>query len=67
LTPELHRNQLKEDKSGLKDSEEGDSKSGLGRACKILLLFSEDGVAASDLAVSLAEQVVVEVTRIRFR
>jgi hypothetical protein len=42
------------------DSGDLKKESSVGR-CKILLLFSEDGVQASDLAVSLADQVSYEV------
>ena len=60
---ELHLNQLKNENS---DFGSGDLKKSSGSGyCKILLLFSEDGVGASDLAVSLAHQVEVEV-RVRF-
>ena len=58
---ELHLNQLKDDwqKSKLDGS---DLKQNLNsKSCKILLLFSEDGVQASDLAISLAQQVTFEV------
>jgi hypothetical protein len=61
---DLHLNQLmkKDDKSDFElDDVSDDLKKG-SRSCKILLLFSEDGVAASDLAISLAEQVTVDVS-----
>ena len=61
---ELHLNQLNDDwhKSKLEGSDLKDyAKS---KSCKILLLFSEDGVQASDLAISLAQQVTFEVIKV---
>ena len=56
---DLHLNRLKEE--NLKFTDSDDLKKG-SRSCKILLLFSEDGVQASDLAISLADQVTYEVS-----
>ena len=56
---DLHLNRLKEE--NLKFADSDDLKKG-SRSCKILLLFSEDGVQASDLAISLADQVTYEVS-----
>ena len=45
------------------DDVSDDPKKG-SRSCKILLLFSEDGVTASEMAISLSEQVTVDVSSI---
>jgi hypothetical protein len=61
---DLHLNQLmkKDDQSDFELGDVSDDPKKGSRSCKILLLFSEDGVAASDLAISLAEQVTVGVS-----
>jgi hypothetical protein len=58
---ELHHNQLKDDWQNSKLDGSDLKDNAKSKSCKILLLFSEDGVVASDLAISLAQQVTFEV------